>query len=74
MRTADRHVERHEASLLLPVKNKLDSVHHPPTPAEVTQKVRQLAPGLIRFLRGLEQGTQLLQELKAEFQASLSAT
>jgi hypothetical protein len=71
--TADRYVKRHEASLV-PVGKKLVADQLPPTAAEVTLKVKKLAPGLIRYLRGLARGTQFIQELEALFQVSFSAS
>jgi hypothetical protein len=69
VKRADRYVKHHAASSF-PLEKKLDTVQLPPTAAEVTQKVKKLAPGLIRFLPSPESVSQFMQKLGAALQPS----
>ena len=55
--TADNYIARHETALAL-AEGKLPTKDLPPTAAEITQKVKKLAPGLIGFLSTPEFVTQ----------------
>jgi hypothetical protein len=69
VKTADRYVKHHVASLL-PVDKKLDIGQLPPTAVEVSERVKKLAPGLIRFLTTPESISQFMQELGAALRSS----
>jgi hypothetical protein len=67
--TGDRYVKRQEDALAR-IPGKVLTEELPPTAAEVTQKVRKLAPGLIRFLTNPESVSRFMLELGAALQPS----